>query len=107
MTQRLERLVSSLFILKRKRQATRDGGGANHALSVSLLTLLSLPPPESSEESRKGKEAFTTSSPRQSGLLWVRTVTKPQSPENLPFQGKLDGSAAPVKAAPSQRACHR
>ena len=45
----------------------RDGGGehdrrvTDHVLSVYLLTPLSLPtppPPESSEESRKGKEAY-------------------------------------------------
>lgn len=52
------------FILKRKKQAMRDGGGehdrrvTDHVLSVYLLTPLSLPPPVSSEESRKGKEAY-------------------------------------------------
>lgn len=86
-----------------ERQATRDGGGAD---MFFLLTVVS-PSPSIFRGEQKREGGLRPPPGRQRGLLWAWTVTKPQSPENLHFQGKRDGSAAPVKAVPSQRACHR
>ena len=65
------------------------------------------PSPSIFRGDQKGEGGLRPPPGRWRGLLWAWTVTKPQSPENRHFQGKLHCSAAPVKAVPSQRACHR